>query len=186
MAYRKAKRIELHEAHTAITTSEEQSTFATRGEQINQTAFSIRPSVLAALAGRLGLNVTGQVKDTGEMDGEVRPVVRAYQELPADTSGVKILSLECDVQDANLVDIRIESQLENAAPEASRRVEYMTHSGSFTIWWAEEHPSDVEQLLAVAEAHPVIPTEEADLTIARGTVLDVTPEEGNGDKVEDL
>jgi hypothetical protein len=193
VAYRKAKRIELHEAHTAITTSEEQNNFAARGDQINRTAFLVRPSDITALAQQLGWNLSQPVREQPASDpveevSSGKPVLlRAFQEIPTVTSGIRIITLECDVQSANLVDIRIASQVENESPEAPHRIELITHSGSFTIWWAEEASSDIDHRLAVAEAHPTIPTEETgevETIVAQGTVIDIALEEADGDGIE--
>ena len=181
MAYRKAKCIELHDANTAITTSAEQYALtapAGRVPQASRPGWLILPADLAALARRLGLNVPDLRDRTRaslpeELIDSGAPVFRAYYETPANMPGVSVRSLECDVQGPNLVEIRIESRLESSAPELPNEVEVLTYSGAFTIWWEPLQTAGAEQLLAQAEAHPVIPVEGETPTEAIGREIQV-------------
>ena len=180
MAYRKAKCIELHEAHTAITTSAEayaRSAAAGRSVLASRPAFFARWSDVVNLARRAGLTLPGSSSQQGQIAPNSAadiPMFRAYYETPANTPGLTITGLECDVQNPNLVEIRVTSRVEGSAPETPDDVEIITHSGSFTIWWAADQPVDTQLMTAVAEAHPPIPVEdETDITQAIGTKIEM-------------
>lgn len=190
MAYRKAKSIELHEAGIVITTNTEQyilSPAAGRSVQASRPGFFLRWSDVVQIARRVGINLPGGSTAEGELgaDGAVGaefPVFRAYYETPANTPGLSIIDLECDVQDEQLVEVRITSRVEGAQPGATDEVQIVTHSGSFTIWWAADQPVDTQAMTALVEAHPPIPVEgETDITRAIGTAIEIDipdPEEG--------
>ena len=188
MAYRKAKSIELHEAGTVITTSAEQyliSPAAGRSVQASRPGFFVRWSDVVLIAQRAGLRLPGGAiteDDPGAPDGAIGvefPVFRAYYETPANTPGLSIIDLECDVQGANLVEIRVISRVEGSPPETADEVQIITHSGSFTIWWAADQPVDTQVMTAVAEAHPPIPVEgETDITRAIGTAIEMDLPDG--------
>lgn len=165
MAYRKAKCIELHDVNTVITTSEEQYTLtaaAGRSVQASRPAFLLCWADLALLARRFGINLPGSLaRQRSPEDDAVAelPLFRAYYETPANTPGVSILKLECDVLGPNLVEIRMESRLDSALSGEENDVEVITHSGAFTIWWATDRPGEAQQRMAVAEEHPPIAVE---------------------------
>ncbi len=118
MPFRKAKSIELHEAHTIITLSDESYAFSSptaRNEQANRPAFHIRLADVNRIAKMLGYNPqqrTREILDRSgrpvEMGDIKLPVMREYFEVPSDDPGVQILALECDVLGPNLVEIRLE------------------------------------------------------------------------------
>lgn len=184
MAYRKAKSIELHEAGTVITTSKEQyilSPAAGRSVQASRPGFFLRWSDVVQIARRVGINLPGGSTAEGEpgSPGAEFPVFRAYYETPANTPGLSIIDLECDVQDEQLVEVRITSRVEGSQPGATDEVQILTHSGSFTIWWAAEQPVDTQLMTAVAEAHPQIPVEgETEITRAIGTAIEMDIPDG--------
>ncbi len=169
MAFRKVKSIELHEANTIITLSEERygsTAPAARNTQASRAAFQLRLTDFDSLAERFGARPREQTRklmdrqgQSGERQSATLPVLRAYSEVPADQPGLTVLNLECDVLGPNLVDIRIETRRAGDAPETGGTVETITHSGSFTIWWAAEPMASAEELFALAEAHPTIPVE---------------------------
>jgi hypothetical protein len=185
MTFKRAKCIELHEAQTVITLSEEGYAFTSptaRNEQASRLALQLRFSDIFGLAQLLGLNpqkgtpaLLDQIENQDDIEDMTLPVLRTYYEVPADEPGVRIINLECEVQGPNLVDIRVETHAESSPPEAANEVETITYSGTFTIWWASERNTSPEVLLAQAEAHPMIPV---------GTeLLEVT---GNGEEKIDL
>jgi len=143
MPFRKAKSIELHEAHTIITLSDESYAFSSptaRNEQANRPAFHIRLADVNRIAKMLGYNPqqrTREILDRSgrpvEMGDIKLPVMREYFEVPSDDPSVQILALECDVLGPNLVEIRLESRPENTPADMTNIVETITHSGSFTI-----------------------------------------------------
>jgi hypothetical protein len=163
MPFRKAKTIELHDANTAITLSEEgygSSKLAARHDQPSRAAFQLRLVDIDALAERFGLRPREQARRLGDQQGQAAlPFLKSYSETPMDQPGLVITNLECDVLEANLVDIRIETRRPSDAPETGGAVETITYSGAFTIWWAAEGMASAEELFAVAEAHPQIPVD---------------------------
>jgi hypothetical protein len=159
MPFRKAKSIELHEAHLIITTSEEGYALTNpvaRPTQTGRPAFRLRPADLDATAARFGLAPSAPKQENPAESG--LPLLQSYSEIPAGEPELTIINLECDVQGPNLVEIRIEARRPDTQPEAND-TESITHSGTFTIWWADERPASPEQLIAQAEAHPPISIE---------------------------
>jgi hypothetical protein len=184
MPFRKAKSIELHEAHLIITTSVEGyalTTPAARPAQTGRMAFRVTPAELDSLAARFGSTPT-QPRPAGT-SGTVDPgfaLQRAYTEIPASEPGLTILNLECDVLGPQLVDIRIESRRPETPPEAND-IEAITYSGAFTIWWTEDRPTSPEQLIAQAEAHPPITIESELPTLAGDGEESASLLEANGE-----
>ena len=167
MPYRKAKSIELHETNTIITLSSEGYTVtspAGRHARPNRAVFQVRLEDIERLAERLGIRRLEPEPEPGQdpvaLDAAISlSFLRAYYEVPAGEPGLTITDLECEVLGPNLVDIRVETRRESDQPGSPGAVETITHSGSFTIWWAAEQMSAAEQLFAVAEVHPAIPVE---------------------------
>lgn len=151
--YQKAKCIELHEAHTIITTDNEMyacSAPTGRGEHSDRPAMRIQLADLVPLIEMItGVDANKHVhepysakrRNVDELD---LPIYRTYYETPQDEPQEQILSLECEVLGPQLVNIMVVSRLKGMREDDPDIKQKITHCGTFTIWWddtAEENAS---------------------------------------------